>query len=347
MAPFRLIGAAALYLILFAAPVSGLSGSTDCKSSVASQSGESPAVCRPNDHPRGLAAQALGRDGCGSEDCHGEHVTLLQRAAGSKPPAAVSSRKAGRARPRAVFFAGLEGSGHHFLFGILGEFTGQFPGKVVEFTGQFPGEGARLMPGIDCGHQSYDSLHFEWLRAKMMALEPGKVYLMPVGMSYPVCGDSDEDELREKILHPHLSFIAKAAEQADVDLQVVFMYRPIIESLIAGCVHRHFNSCEEYAKILVSNAGFLSRQLQRTDTTATKVHCFRFGNKTSMAAALDAAGGAGIHTQELIRERFYSEPYDEKTEKKADSAEDHLSKVAIQQLDQADVALQQICQDHE
>merc|ERR1740121_221521 len=99
-------------------------------------------------------------------------------------------------------------------------------------------------------------------------------------MSYPH-GTARGHAARVEIMHPNLPFIARAAEEAGTDLQVLFLYRPVQEALVSGCFHRSIEKrlengdCELYVETLVSNAAILLRHLKSIG--GAQVHCFRYG----------------------------------------------------------------------
>jgi len=242
-------------------------------------------------------------------------------------PASPSNRQPSHQRARLVFVAGLEGSGHHLLTALSSELQKHFPVSLWD-KGTF-------IRGISCHELDYDADHQTKLVHKFQELDPSYVHVLPTVLSYPHCGIRRGHIARRDAFHVHLGFIAKAAEEAGADLHVLFLHRPIMESLVADCIHRQFESCEPQSQTLISNADIMLRQLKMMG--GARVHCFRYtSDLESMAAAVDAAFGPGMNSYNDLRNVYKAAAHHA-------GPTIRLSSAAQQGMERADAALEQAC----
>lgn len=194
-------------------------------------------------------------------------------------------------RARVVFYAGLEGAGHHLLFSVsvkISRSTGIKLGSV-----QFPSSWA-------CGKRwGMDGI--QTMAQAFKKLDRSQVWTLPPFASYPECQVGCHKCRRDWSM-PKLQWIAEAASKAGVDLHVILLYRPVVDCLVAGCIHRDFEPCRPYNETLNSMAHILSSQLDKMDSTT--IHCFRYGNLSSMSAACDAAYGHGLRSEDAFKQVF-------------------------------------------
>jgi len=284
----------------------------------------------------GLSQQLCSEGGCGSRGSEHEYFNLLQRSVGAKLASAPREQEPDRS-VRLVFVAGLEGSGHHLLEAVSDRLAEHFPIHLWKEIDEYHHSG--IVPGIGCHSVAYNASTYAQLLQKFREMDPHYAHMMPRMLSYPHCGMSRGHFARRDFMHPHLRFFDNAAKEAGVDLHVLFLYRPLSDALVAGCVHRLFEhgDCEAYADTLTSNAGILLRQLKRVG--GARVHCFRYGGEAEgMAAALDAALGPGMHSYADL-----SDIYEVKEHNETLTDWPQLSDGASQGLHRADEALQQAC----
>lgn len=238
-----------------------------------------------------------------------------------------------------IFYAGLEGAGHHFLKKME-------PKLQSKVRMGYIGNGRSILPGLDCDEPGYNSTNFVKLRKVFANLDPGVVYLMPHLLSYPHCGMNIDHmhEFRRDVLHPDAGFMAQAADEAGVEFRVLFLHRPIMKSLVAGCIHRPFEKCEPYVETLVSNADYLVQNLNTVGLH--RAHCFSFGDIDSMASALDAVYGPGLTSREEVEGTFRSgSAHGEAADREVSRMEHRLGHAAMQRLRAADENLNHICED--
>jgi len=216
-----------------------------------------------------------------------------QKAKGLAPAGLVAGARAlQQRRARIIFFAGLEGSGHHFLEAVYRKLSQNKTLRLQKLS----------VPGFRCSRiPVWDAKRFELIKKGWSKLSPDVLYTLPQQMSYPYCGLKHHDWRRDK-LHPDIDFFGRAADAAGADLHVIFLFRPLAASLLAGCVHRHFEGCTPYAETLVKNADFLAKGLAAIG--AERYHCFKYGDVGSMSRAVDLAYGPTMSARPTIKQIF-------------------------------------------
>jgi len=190
--------------------------------------------------------------------------------------------------PRVLFFAGLEGSGHHFL-------EAMYKGLLLKSRSN---NGYRSVSFRHCKcKQDWDIRRcypdvvrsFEEINGSSNLVH----WTLPQQMSYPMCGGGDLGKRRGERM-PHIDWFARASVATGLDFHVILLYRPVLSSLFAGCRHRKFNpDCTSYATTLHVNALMLVEQLKLAIRERTvrwsNIHCLRYGNYSSMVSAIDRA----------------------------------------------------------
>mmetsp|Transcript_65446 Transcript_65446/g.168448 ORF Transcript_65446/g.168448 Transcript_65446/m.168448 type:complete len:223 (+) Transcript_65446:2-670(+) len=201
----------------------------------------------------------------------------------------------------------------------------------------------KFVEGINCSSERYDNNTYANLVAKFASLTGGaaSVYTLPAMLSYPHCG-TGHHELRRDVLFPHTDIIAKAAKQSNVDFHVIYLYRPIVDCLIADCVHRHWERCVPYTETLVANARHLTEQMARMEQG--RIHCFKYGDVGSMTSAIDAAYGPSMHSSGTVSMTFRSKNSTTTLEDKYKTMAPMIGKQGVLQLQEAEAWLQQRCQ---
>jgi len=193
---------------------------------------------------------------------HLDHFLCLQNrhadTAGRPRPLWLSNnQRNSTAQASVIFFAGVEGSGHHFLEAIMRQT------KYTEIGMPWPCGGTWTRTGIP-----------ELVRS-MQRLRPGDIAVLPQQHSYP-CGALDSHDQRRDRARPVIPWLLEAAQQANVALDVIFLSRELEDCLAADCLHRRFERCPAQAATLAANGLELARQLRAVPNEA--VHCFPFGN---------------------------------------------------------------------
>lgn len=173
---------------------------------------------------------------------------------------------------RVLFFAGIEGAGHHFMEHVLQD----IPHKEVRLphTWQCRPEGSIWM-------KSDTATMKETLRG----LSVSTLWTFPPLLSYPCHGSSNVTGRRAHLpFHPRLDWIREAAAAANVDLRVILVFRPVADTLAADCIHRDFDNCSAQADILNFNGRALVDHLRSVPRSA--LSCFPYGDQARMRESL-------------------------------------------------------------
>lgn len=170
-------------------------------------------------------------------------------------------------QPVVVFLAGVEGAAHHFaeaVFKAWAHDRSVYHGGNISWPDKWGPRRVETAEGIPI------------LQKEFEALESNTVSL--IWRSYPF--GPGLHHVRRMLNRPNLKYIAQAASNAGVKLKVIFMLRDLVDCLIADCVHRQFESCEDQLETLNSNGRALAAQIRKLDPEI--VECFEFGNQESM-----------------------------------------------------------------
>jgi len=166
-------------------------------------------------------------------------------------------------RPRVIFSAGLEGSGHHFIRSVMES----IPHSVVRMPPQW---GCSVMGTI----WSEDGIPV--MQDIFRELHPPTLWVLRDD-SYPCYGTGNMEGRRQHLpFHPRVDWMYQAAAAANIDLHVLYLYRPLDDALAADCIHRHFMSCSEQAAYLNSEGALMLEQLRNIPPNI--ISCFRYGN---------------------------------------------------------------------
>lgn len=196
-----------------------------------------------------------------------------------------------------IFLAGLEGSGHHLLEAMLKEINY----RPIWFGP--PRYCQNRLGQIDTDHAqrwSKDIEIYEELKTEFRETRPGYVYVLNPRLSYPMCPGPHWSRMRRQ--HPRLDLLQKVAAEAGVNLHVLQLHRSLDDCLASDCLHRDFESCQEQAQTLVSNAAILAAQLQ--DVAPHRRHCFQYGIPEVMENSVRSVFGqqASGLVDEIFRE---------------------------------------------
>lgn len=201
-----------------------------------------------------------------------------------------------------MFPAGLEGSTHHFLKALFPQLQKVAGATVVE-SDLWPwrprGYGGWRCRTLWVANKTNVDLLADFL-GRAMGRGKNRYAAGPLVFSYPMCGREDDfgREMRKTARAvPHLEFISEAVQEANgvkkrrennIVFHILYLHRNPIRSLLAGCFHRNFTtSCDNYIDTLRNNLQEMFHQFKLVKNSAL-IHCFRSGNKTSMASALAA-----------------------------------------------------------
>jgi hypothetical protein len=173
---------------------------------------------------------------------------------------------------RILFFAGLEGTGHHAMKEVMMEcvnttFCTSFEDMNLDLFKRNSNGVFGLFGAADAAKSSYwlDSF-LEHLTVFSQLSQP-QLSVLALGMiprvgmaSYPNFGSTET----KSIDHPDLLPLVVLAEAAKVDLRIVVLQRKAYDILVSTIVHRNFGHGYE-ARILLDNAAVLYSQLKLID----------------------------------------------------------------------------------
>lgn len=144
---------------------------------------------------------------------------------------------------RLVFLVGLEGSGHHYIVSAFGHFADSGDGGILEQ------KGCHLMfDSLDVDNAmtrfpSYYAEKVEAARDQMQTLAQTETKLRPDEALASLCSRYSYPRLSgsEKVYHyVDLRLLATLAEEADVDLRVLYLKRSAMDMVISTTIHRDF-----------------------------------------------------------------------------------------------------------
>jgi len=189
-------------------------------------------------------------------------------------------------RPRVLFFAGLEGTGHHLfqtVFNKLSQETDivRHGCSMTEFLYRQGSKKSMFETTTSENYnQAYDAFKASLRDLKNDSESIGKAYLLNIHvgckkatgeMSYPNFGGKFK-----AFQHPDVVSIALAAEEAGVDLQVVVLNRDAEKIMVSTTVHRHFGGSRQL-NVLEPVAYALLQQLQMLEPDYITA-CANFGD---------------------------------------------------------------------
>jgi len=181
-----------------------------------------------------------------------------------------------------LFFAGLEGSGHHLMDSVIKRVKGE---QIVKH--KYDGFGKSKWNCGEWHHEGKEEVVREWKE-----LKPG-LHILPWFMSYPMCGAGNHDGRAHKF-HPRIDWMKEAADEAGIKLHIIYLYRHVPDCLAADCIHRAGNftmeNCSSQTETLFHNAAELVKQLQTI--SKSDYSCFRYGDMDSMRSVIQENFGA-------------------------------------------------------
>ena len=209
-------------------------------------------------------------------------------------------------RHRFVFFAGVEGTGHHYWTALwprcsdgecaadtdLTKLTARVMGAslesgvpgaddIVSRASQLKKElrclaGRISSSGSDGGSNNGGVIGGRGGEvckpdpARLIVLNTWKAGIKGTGMmSYPNYGGRNK-----AIRHPDIHMLARLAEEAGVDLRIVVILRDPLHIMVSTTVNRHFNKYETQLRILADNQAVLLQQLREIDRRFWVCHDF-------------------------------------------------------------------------
>eukprot|EP00746_Dinoflagellata_sp_MGD_P152684 gnl/MRDRNA2_/MRDRNA2_83833_c0_seq1.p1 gnl/MRDRNA2_/MRDRNA2_83833_c0~~gnl/MRDRNA2_/MRDRNA2_83833_c0_seq1.p1 ORF type:complete len:309 (+),score=41.43 gnl/MRDRNA2_/MRDRNA2_83833_c0_seq1:82-1008(+) len=198
-----------------------------------------------------------------------------------------------------LFFAGIEGSGHHLLEAVVEQVN-----KLWKKAPQMADFGnSSWQCGAEWGREGIGEVVRAW-----KSLKPG-LHILPQAFSYPMCGVSDgflsanHDERAHKF-YPHIDWMKEAADKAGVKLHILYLYRHVPDCLAADCLHRRFENCSDQAETLFYNGAELMKQLQKIPKS--DYSCFHYGDVNNMKSAIEES--FGVNSGRLIDVTYAEHP---------------------------------------
>lgn len=145
---------------------------------------------------------------------------------------------------RFVFVAGLEGAGHHYILGADTDMFIANPDLAYINEGDYLSEDPYYLPSCMSKNVSYypkaeaQALQQMHRLAKVASIlpPPGTVYVQHKSLSYPARSGVDK-----VFQYVDLRRMVEVAEEAGVDMRVLYLRRSAREIVIANTVHRPFH----------------------------------------------------------------------------------------------------------
>lgn len=245
--------------------------------------------------PGGLALARLGAGLLPGISQGNDNIASSLRA--SSPSA---SRTNKGDRPRAVFVAGLEGSGHHLLEDLW---------HILREARGFNFRELAMPPSWHCGMKWDQARGWIDMVHAFDGLDAGVTYLLPAKASYP-CGSGSHADRRD-MFFPHADWVSEVAFDAGADFHVLLLYRPIEQILASDCLHRRFeDSCALAAETIEANAAHLVDQIavMRKAHGSHKVNCMVYGDVPQMISSIEQVIGDGTVSVNATVRSLWQEP---------------------------------------
>lgn len=184
---------------------------------------------------------------------------------------------------RFIFFAGIEGTGHHFWAEILKKLKMHaeiFNKSLISDVGENGLQNYLWQLALAETEKDYLTYHSLAIR-RMAELtttfsrhpeeKPSQIFFMlnllrfkgNGMMSYPNFGEAGD--AKKTLQHPNLRYMADIAEFTRSDLRIIVLVRNPIDILISTTVHRDHNALMLQAKVLMQNLSVLLAQLLALD----------------------------------------------------------------------------------
>jgi hypothetical protein len=179
-------------------------------------------------------------------------------------------------KTRVVFFAGLEGAGHHAVRAALNACHICSPMGIISdylfFRQNSSSASHGLFGGVDSNihYKHLEIIYSHFLGTQVSTVdtkvEEGKLHILGLStgaksgmISYP----NFNDRVTKAIDHPDLIPLAAAAEAANIDLRIVILIRNSYDTLYSA-LSRNFGGTSE-ARILIDNASLMNSQMSMLD----------------------------------------------------------------------------------
>jgi len=189
----------------------------------------------------------------------------------------VVKKDAVSSKVRFVFFAGLEGSGHHGVNSAYKE-CGVMCASAKAVAQELLAGGDQPHGAFVYGRQTDEQIRshraaaIDAFRRVEAEHGSGPARLVFLNAAPPLLGDGTGEMSypnysgSDKALHnPDVTVLARLAEDAGVDLRVVVLRRGAEDILRSTTMHRHFCSEAHEAAVLAESAAYLAAQLRMLD----------------------------------------------------------------------------------
>lgn len=207
----------------------------------------------------------------------------------------VKHAQTGGVTRRGVFFAGLEGSGHHYAKAVVRSPSVRNLWVSVKTPRQWQCDMSNVWQDSNNIRQTAIQLWNQAFRGR----SKNTVGVLPQQWSFPMCGLNSQNGRKTAKFVPHIDWMASTALQASVQFHVLFLYRDAVKSLLAGCVHRKFQPCDSYVTTLVNNMREMRRQFEVLESSClvhpTWIRCLRYGAPTQNVGAFQAFFGSAMN----------------------------------------------------
>jgi hypothetical protein len=192
-----------------------------------------------------------------------------------------------------LFFAGVEGSGHHVLKAFFENIPYcPLPYEPKSWSCGFEWDKAEL-PQFVNQLRRLDHLHSK--QCIHVLYDTSRPEVM---QSYPCDGKAQSKgdpkvahQIRTNYAYPRLDWIQEAVQQVPgTRLHVMQLHREMSDCLAASCVRRQFESCDMEAETLAYNGEVLLKHLQKIPPDQRS--CFKYGRRESMEMAIKESFGS-------------------------------------------------------
>lgn len=184
--------------------------------------------------------------------------SLIELIEKKKARKVVKSSKKSKDRPRIVFFAGLEGTGHHLFTSVLTQMTKKYPKLKPHCEIQatlYHGNTHRSLGELILSKQYVATRNHLFDILKQVGNDDkalGMTYIVNtmdrVAGCHEMCGEQSYPNYGgyyKSYQTPDLVLLAQAAEKANVQLEVVLLTRSADDVMISTTVHRSFGAKRE------------------------------------------------------------------------------------------------------
>lgn len=242
---------------------------------------------------------------------------------------------------RLVFFAGIEGTGHHMwysAFTFLKEQMGIVDDDCILSDAIFSIDSVPSLTTATTVQDYHASEELVTSRLSLLAKNAEKINAAPIlainptcarwmtdngpvtrigMMSYPNFGGPDKP-----LQYVDIFMLAQLAEQAELDFRVVYMQRNALDVMVSTTVKRNFGTPVHEGRVLVANMHALNSMMSTIDPAF--IYCFDHDNADFKGLSEFLVDKSEPHTQmaiaRVLENEFYAFEESEVSEEKLDNS---------------------------